>query len=135
MRLPSQRRRIEVEYRQRALDLVLRSTSLFRDIPQDEYQKIVDYLRQRISFARVNPGQTLFRQGERASDFFIIRMGHIRVSVARYGNEAGRVISRGPGSILGEISLLGLSRDDAYRHEDETSASPPPVRSRGRRSH
>jgi Fe-S-cluster-containing hydrogenase component 2 len=120
MRLPSQRRRIEVEYRQRALDLVLRSTSLFRDIPQDEYQKIVDYLRQRISFARVNPGQTLFRQGERASDFFIIRMGHIRVSVARYGNEAGRVISRGPGSILGEISLLGLSRDDANRFEDET---------------
>ena len=119
MRLPSQRRRIEVEYRQRALDLVLRSTSLFRDIPQDEYQKIVDYLRQRITFARINPGQTLFRQGDRASDFFIVRMGHIRVSVARYGNEAGRVISRGPGSILGEISLLGLSRDDANRSEDE----------------
>jgi Fe-S-cluster-containing hydrogenase component 2 len=119
MRLPSQRRRIEVEYRQRALDLVLRTTSLFRDIPQEEYQKIVDYLRQRISFARINPGQTLFRQGERASDFYILRMGHIRISVARYGNEAGRVISRGPGSILGEISLLGLSRDDAYRSEDE----------------
>ena len=70
MRLPSQRRRIEVEYRQRALDLVLRSTSLFRDIPQDEYVKIVEYLRQRITFARINPGQTLFRQGDRASDFY-----------------------------------------------------------------
>jgi Fe-S-cluster-containing hydrogenase component 2 len=119
MRLPSQRRRIEVEYRQRALDLVLRTTSLFRDIPQEEYQKIVDYLRQRISFARINPGQTLFHQGDPASDFYILRMGHIRVSIARYGNEAGRVISRGPGSILGEISLLGLSRDDAYKSEEE----------------
>ncbi len=119
MRLPSQRRRIEVEYRQRALDLVLRTTSLFKDIPEEEYHKIVEYLRQRISFARINPGQTLFRQGERASDFYILRMGHIRISIARYGHEASRVVSRGPGSILGEISLLGLSREDAYKSEAE----------------
>jgi len=119
MRLPSQRKRIELEYRQRALDLVLRNTALFRDIPQDEYRKIVDFLRQRIRFARVNPGQAICRQGERANDFFIVRMGHVRVSIARYGNESGLVISCGPGSILGEISLLGLSRNDAYRHEDE----------------
>jgi len=119
MRLPSQRRRIEVEYRQRALDLVLRSTSLFRDIPQDDYQKIVDYLRQRITFARVNPGQTVCRQGDRANDFFIIRMGHVRVSVARYENEAGHIITRGPGSTLGEISLLGLSPGDANRSEED----------------
>jgi ferredoxin len=114
MRLPSQRKRIEVEYRQRALDLVLRSTTLFRDLPQAEYQQIVDFLRQRITFARVNPGQTLFRQGERASNFYLIRMGHIRVSVARYENEAGHVLTRGPGSTLGEISLLGLSSEQAY---------------------
>ena len=119
MRLPSQRRRIEVEYRQRALDLVLRTTALFRDIPEEEYHKIVSFLRERISFARINPGQTLFRQGDRASDFYILRMGHIRVSISRHGNEAGRVISRGPGSILGEISLLGLGRDDAYKSEAE----------------
>jgi Fe-S-cluster-containing hydrogenase component 2 len=120
MRLPSQRKRIEVEYRQRALDLVLRSTSLFRDMPQTDYEKVVDYLRQRITFARVNPGQTICRQGDRANDFFILRMGHIRVTVARHGNEAGHVISRGPGSVLGEISLLGLSHNDTYRTEEET---------------
>jgi len=119
MRLPSQRRRIEVEYRQRALDLVLRSTSLFRYIPQDEYEKIVEFLRQRITFARVNPGQTLFHQGDRASNFFITRMGHIQVSIARYGNEPGRVLSVGPGSTLGEISLLGLSAEDADKTEEE----------------
>jgi len=119
MRLPSQRRRIEVEYRQRALDLVLRSTSLFRDIPQPDYQNAVDYLRERITFVRVNPGQTICHQGDRASDFFIIRMGHVRIAVARYANEAGHIITRGPGSTLGEISLLGLSPGDASRSEDE----------------
>ena len=111
MRLPSQRRRIENTYRQRAMELVLRSTGLFKDIPQDEYQKIVDFLREKITFARVNPGQTICRQGEPASDLFIIRMGYVRISVARHGNEAGYVISRGPGAILGEISLLGLSHE------------------------
>jgi ferredoxin len=119
MRLPSQRRRIEVEYRERALDLVLRSTSLFRNLPQADYQRIVDYLRQRITFARVNPGQTICRQGDRASDFFILRLGHVRITVARYANEAGRIITRGPGSTLGEISLLGLSPGDASRSGEE----------------
>jgi CRP-like cAMP-binding protein/Pyruvate/2-oxoacid:ferredoxin oxidoreductase delta subunit len=119
MRLPSQRRRIEVGYRQRALALVLRSTALFRNIPQDEYQKIVDYLSQRITFARVNPGQTICRQGDRANDFFMIRMGHIRISVTRYGTKIGQVLSLGPGSVLGEISLLGLSASDAHRSEEE----------------
>jgi len=119
MRLPTQRKRIEEAYRQRAMEMVLRSTNLFRDIPEDEYKKIIGYLRQRITFARVNPGQTICRQGDRASDFFIIRMGYVRVSVARFGNEPGHVISRGPGSILGEISLLGLSASDAGRQEDE----------------
>jgi Fe-S-cluster-containing hydrogenase component 2 len=119
MRLPSQRRRIEATYRDRAMELVLRSTTLFRDIPENEYKQIVEFLRQRITFARVNPGQTIFRQGDRASDFFIIRLGYVRISVSRHGNQAGNVVSRGPGSILGEISLLGLSHSDMDRHEDE----------------
>jgi Fe-S-cluster-containing hydrogenase component 2 len=119
MRLPSQRRRIEIEYRQRALQSALRSTRLFKDIPQKEYEKIVEFLRQRITFARINPGQTVCRQGDRASDFFIIRTGYVRVSVARYGKEAGLVLSTGPGSVLGEISLLGLSVSDASRSEEE----------------
>jgi len=119
MRLPSQRKRIETGYRRHSLELALRSTSLFKDIEQDDYRKIVEYLKERITFARVNPGQTICRQGDRATDFFILRMGHIRVSVSRHGNVAGRFISRGPGSIIGEISLLGLSHSDAYRFADE----------------
>jgi Fe-S-cluster-containing hydrogenase component 2 len=119
MRLPNQRKRIEGKYRQRALDLVLRSAPLFRDIPPDEYARLIDFLRDRISFARVNPGQTICRQGERASEFFIIRMGYARISVARHGNEAARTISRGPGSTIGEISLLGLSLHDAHKTEEE----------------
>jgi len=119
MRLPSQRRRIEKEYREHALDLALRTIGLFRDMQPEEHTKVVEFLRQRISFVRVNPGQTVCRQGDRASDFFITRTGYMRISIARYGNEAARVISRGPNTVLGEISLLGLTPDDANVSEEE----------------
>jgi Fe-S-cluster-containing hydrogenase component 2 len=118
MRLPSQRKRIEVEYRLRALDLVLRFIPLFKGLDQAEFEQVVEFLRQRITFVRVNPGQVVCRQGARASDFFIIRRGHVRVNIQRFGNE-GHYVSRGPGSTLGEISLLGLSAEDAYRSEEE----------------
>ena len=117
MRLPSQRERIERGYRDRALDLVLRGTNLFKNIPAKEYGEIIKFLRDRLSFVRVIPGQSICRQGDPASHFYIVRLGYVKVSVTRFGNEA-RVLTCGPGSILGEISLLGLSHGDAYQTEE-----------------
>jgi Fe-S-cluster-containing hydrogenase component 2/CRP-like cAMP-binding protein len=118
MRLPSRRAKFEGEYRDRSLNLVLQSTDLFRDLAHDEYSAIVEYLRQRITFLRVRPGQVLFRQGELANEIYLIRLGHVRVGVQRYNDEI-RVITRGPGTIFGEIGLLGLSRGDAMKSADE----------------
>src|SRR5438477_3625902 len=42
MRLPSQRKRFETEYRERSLDLALQNTDLFRGIEADEYRQVVD---------------------------------------------------------------------------------------------
>ena len=111
LRLPSQRRRFEREYRNRALDLVLQANDLFKGIPLEQFRQMADYLRQRLSFVRVRPGQTLFRQGDRVDDLYLIRLGHIRVDVQRFGGEA-RVFTQGPGTIFGEIGLLSLSLDD-----------------------
>ena len=118
MRIPSHRQRFEADYRGRALDLVLQGAQLFENIGHDEYRKIVDYLRPRLSFVRVSPGQTLFRQGDRANALYLVRLGHVRVGVRRFGNETG-VLSRGPGAILGEISLLAISPQDLRRTVEE----------------
>ncbi|MFL6529137.1 MAG: cyclic nucleotide-binding domain-containing protein, partial [Chthoniobacterales bacterium] len=114
MRLPSQRARFEGEYRDRSLNLVLQSIQLFSDLGQELYEEIGDFLRKRISFLRVTPGQVLFRQGEPANELYLIRLGHIRVGVQQYGGEV-RVLTRGPGTIFGEIGLLGLARQDASK--------------------
>jgi CRP-like cAMP-binding protein len=122
MRLPTRRARFEASYRDRSLDLVLQGSELFRGFGQDEYKRIVDYLRARLSFVRVSPGQVLFRQGETANDLYLVRLGHVRVGVQRYNNEV-RVLSRGPGTIFGEIGLLGLSANDASKTPEQVDAA------------
>ena len=118
MRLPSQRQRFESAYRERVLQLVLRNIELFKEIPQDQFEQIVDYMRQRVSFVRMNPGQTLFRQGDRVNDLYFVRLGYIRIGVRRFEGEM-RVLSLGPGAIVGEIGLLAFSPQDISRTVDE----------------
>ena len=118
MRLPTQRQRFESEYRERSLDLALRDTDLFRGIAQEEYRRIVDYLRSRLAFVRVQPGQTLFQYGDVATHLFFVRLGHVRVTVPQHGRRA-KVVSSGPGTILGEIALLGLSSVDDKKTLEE----------------
>lgn len=118
MRLPSRRAKFEAGYRDRSLNLALQSTELFNDLAQEEYDRVVEYLRARISFLRVTPGQVLFRQGEPASDLYLIRLGHVRVAVQQPNQEV-RVLTRGPGTIFGEIGLLALSALDAAKPADE----------------
>jgi Fe-S-cluster-containing hydrogenase component 2 len=118
MRLPSRRAKFEAGYRERSLDVVLQSIDLFRNIPHTEYRQLVDFVRERLSFVRVSPGQVLFNQGDRARDLYLIRLGHVRIGVHRYQNEV-RVLTRGPGTIFGEIGLLALASVDVMRTTDE----------------
>jgi Fe-S-cluster-containing hydrogenase component 2 len=118
MRLPSQRRRFESEYRESSLDLALQNTDLFSGIERAEYGRIVDYLRQRLTFVRVQAGQTLFREGETATRLYLVRLGHVRIGVQQHGKEA-KVVTKGPGTILGEIGLLALSLDDERKTVEE----------------
>jgi Fe-S-cluster-containing hydrogenase component 2 len=122
MRLPSHRERLEKDYRARALQQVLPRAEIFKEIEVREFEKIVEYLQPRIRFVRVSPGQTLFDQGDIAEELFIVRLGNIRVGVRRFEGEM-KVISRGPGSIIGEIGLLGLSADDTLKSVGEVDAA------------
>lgn len=118
MRLPSQRRRFETQYRERSLDLTLQYTDLFKNIEQEEYRRIIDYLRRRLAFVRVQPGQTLFEHGEVATHLYFVRLGHVRVTVPEHGRQ-GKVVSSGPGTVLGEIGLLALTTEDARKTFEE----------------
>ncbi len=118
MRLPSLRDRFEAIYRARALDLTLQSSDLFRDMKPDEFSRVVEFLRPRLSFVRVNRGQVLFRQGDMATEVYLVRLGHVQIAISRFGNEP-TLISRPPGTVVGEIGIMALSDSDSRRSAEE----------------
>lgn len=122
MRVPSLRERFDKEYRDKFLDLALERAELFKAIEQPTYREIVDFLRERISFIRVQPGQVLFEHGAVATEMYFVRVGSVRIGLRRYGQESG-VLTCGPGSNLGEIGLFGFSSEDALLPDEEVDAS------------
>jgi Fe-S-cluster-containing hydrogenase component 2/CRP-like cAMP-binding protein len=144
MRLPSQRERFEADYRERSLNLALQETDLFKGLSGEEYRRIADYLRDRLSFVQVSAGQKLFEQGDLATDLYLIRLGHVRVSIQQHQMEA-KIISSGPGTMLGEIGLLAFTAEevrksveqadrDLKRALDQAGENPAAMFSPGRRT-
>ena len=122
MRSPSMHERFEGIFRKYSLDAVLRDAELFRRLDPKAMGDCVEFLRPRLSFVRVNPGQTLFRQNDPADSFYLVRMGHVAVEVQTPGRKS-KLLQRGPGTSIGEIGLLGLSRQDMVMPVDKIDAA------------
>ena len=99
--------KLDAVYKKRAIDGHLRSVPIFTDLQQDEaqFQRFLDFFRQRVQLVRLAPGELIFRQGDPADAFFMVRVGFVKVSQRRAGGE--QVLSYiGPGGYFGEIGLL-----------------------------
>jgi CRP-like cAMP-binding protein/Fe-S-cluster-containing dehydrogenase component len=101
------RAQLETMYRERAIASHLRSVPLFAGVLADEAEltRFVDFLRPRVQLLRLNPGDVIFRQGDPAEHFYLVRIGYVKVSQRRQGGE--HVLTYvGPGGHFGEIGLL-----------------------------
>ncbi len=110
---------LDERYRQNAIDNHLRGVSVFSEMVADEaeFKRLVDYLRPRVDLVRKNNGEVIFRQGDPADDFYLIRIGFVKVSQQRPGGE--HVLTYlGPGKSFGEIGLMA--------HFPEIRAKAPP---------
>ena len=110
---------LDETYRRRAIDNHLRSVPIFAGLLGDEgqFRSFVDYLRPRVDLVRLNPGDVIFRQGDHADHFYLVRIGFIKVTQSRPGGE--EVLAYiGPGGYFGEIGLMS--------HSPELSALAPP---------
>src|SRR5207249_4477090 len=59
--------------------------------------------------------------GEIATHLYLVRLGHVRIGVHQHGRET-KVISSGPGTILGDIGLLAFTPDDRKTIEEIDAA-------------
>ncbi len=94
-------------YRRRAIDSQLRSVPIFASLQADpqQFERFVEFFRERVGLLRLNPGEVVFRQGDPADAFYMVRVGFIKVSQRQPGGD--HVLSYiGPGGYFGEIGLL-----------------------------
>lgn len=98
-------------YRERSLRNHLASFPLFRNVSAD----FLEHLRTNAEIVTFEPGEVIFRQGDPADEFYIIRIGFVKVSQARPGGEMVlQYLSRG--QYFGEIALLARAQgNDAIR--------------------
>lgn len=111
-------------YTQRAIDTHLRTVHLFAPLQRDpgRFKEFVDWLRPRVNLVRVNPEQTIFRQGAFADDFYMIRSGFVRVS--QQDTAGGSIVRNylGPGGYFGELAVL--TADPSFPFLDEKLLPP-----------
>ncbi len=103
---------LDAVYRNRALESHLRGVKVFAQLVRDpaEFGRFVEFLRPRVQLVRVHPGQVVFRQGDLADHFYMVRVGFIKVSQQRPGGE--QVLNYiGPGGYFGEIGLMNMSAE------------------------
>jgi CRP/FNR family cyclic AMP-dependent transcriptional regulator len=58
---------------------------------------------------RVQKGETIFSQGDRADDIYFIETGRVKVSVVSPGGKEAVLVMLGPHSFFGEGALVGQS--------------------------
>jgi CRP-like cAMP-binding protein/NAD-dependent dihydropyrimidine dehydrogenase PreA subunit/ferredoxin len=99
---------LEANYRQRALDDHLRSVPMFASLTQE----FIDLLRNKVELVRYTKGDVICRQGDIADNFYLVRLGFVKVSEPHPGGELV-LAYLGRGSYFGEIGLLGEGRRTA----------------------
>jgi CRP-like cAMP-binding protein len=98
---PAFKEKLNESYRTRALDTHLRSVPIFRNVPRD----FIEALKSRVELADFQPGQVIYREGDTADAFYLIRLGFVKVSRQFPGGEMVlSYLSRG--SYFGENGIV-----------------------------
>jgi CRP-like cAMP-binding protein/Fe-S-cluster-containing hydrogenase component 2 len=94
-------------YRRRTVPTHLKSVEIFAPLQENpaEFDRFVEEFRRSMKVVRLNPGDVVFRQGDAADNFYLVRVGFVKVSQKMPGGE--HVLNYvGPGGYFGEIGLL-----------------------------
>ncbi|MGV3486184.1 MAG: cyclic nucleotide-binding domain-containing protein [Planctomycetaceae bacterium] len=100
-------------YRERSLIGQLESLPIFASLDDATRAEAASFLKNRVDLVSVDPGQTIFHQDDVATDYYVVKLGFVKIT-QNYG-QGERVLNYiGPGNGFGEIGLLS-----EYRQADE----------------
>ena len=92
-------------YRERSLQGQLASLPIFDSLDAEGKENAAVFLQGKAKLISVDPGQAIFRQGDVADNFYISRLGFVKVT-QQYGRDERVLNYLGPGNGFGEIGLL-----------------------------
>jgi CRP-like cAMP-binding protein len=95
------RAEIEKNYRKRALEDHLRTVPLFATLSPD----FIEQLAGKVELVRYSRGEILCRQGEEARNFFLVRIGFVKMVESHAGGDLV-LAYQGKGGYFGEIGLI-----------------------------
>jgi Fe-S-cluster-containing hydrogenase component 2/CRP-like cAMP-binding protein len=98
---PELKRRLDERYREEALAHQLRRVGLLAELPE----AALDGLRERATLLSFSPGQVVAREGTRCDVFYLVRGGHLKLSVDVGGTDLAVTYLR-PGDFAGETAIL-----------------------------
>ena len=100
-RVPESRQILTDVYRRHAIESLIRTADWFQNVSDENREAARKYLldawnqprsspdagaaRKQIELVQLAPGQVIYREGEQADAFYIIRIGHVKVSQAAGG--------------------------------------------------
>ncbi len=79
----------------------LRKVPLFEDLPEGDLARLCEM----IAEVRLQPGEVLFEEGARGDRAYVIKEGELEILKASAGRDVLLAV-RGPGEVIGEMSLL-----------------------------
>ncbi len=92
-------------YRERSLAGQLESLPIFTALDPTSRAAAARYLKSRVDLVSVDPGQTIFRQDDAATDYYVVKLGFVKIT-QNYGRGERVLNYIGPGNGFGEIGLL-----------------------------
>lgn len=95
-------------YRQRALVGQLEKLPVLEALDPETRNLAAQFLQDKVDLVSVEPGQAVFRQGDAAQDFYIVKLGFVKVT-QKYGSNDRVLNYLGPGNYFGEIALLSMA--------------------------
>ena len=122
------RKLLNEAYRRYAMNSQLENLPLFQLIAVEERPALVQILANDVELMSVEPGQPIFREGEQSGDFFLVRLGYVKVS--RQNGSREQVLNYiGPKGFFGEIASLSKLYENELREDLDRLSYLPGVRS------
>ena len=120
----SSRKILNEAYRRHALNSDLERLPIFKDLSPEGRREATRIISEDVELVSVEPGRSIFKQGEASDDFYLVRLGYVKVS--RSNGIREQVVNYvGPGFPFGKIAALSsIYRDELKADFDRLNYRP-----------